>query len=119
MNKIFFSQTILDSLVTEGRIKLDRNVLTLLTPDKPSFELQPAYRINRTADNSADPHGLVGQIKYEHELRAEQAEVYLDSVIYKDVAYVAEPGYIGEKQELIDSLSDTELLSRFLLDSLF
>lgn len=119
MNKIFFSQTILDALTTEGRIKLDRNILILLTPDKPSFELQPAYRITKTADNMPDPHGLVGQIKYEQELKAENAELYLDSIIFKDVAYVAEPGYIGEKQELIDTLSDTELLSRFLLDSLF
>lgn len=119
MNKIFFSQNILDSLVTEGRIKLDKNILTLLTPDKPSFELQPAYRIKKTADNSPDPHGLVGQIKYEQELKVEKAELFLDSVIFKDVAYVADSGYIGEKKELIDSLSDTELLSRFLLDSLF
>jgi hypothetical protein len=29
-----------------------------------------------------------------------------------------EPGFIGEKKELIDRLSDTELLARFLLDSL-
>jgi hypothetical protein len=118
MNRIFFSQSILDGLISEGRIKLDKNVLTLLTADEPSFELQPAYRINRTADDRPDPHGLVGQIRYEKDLKAMNAETYLDSVIFRDIAYVAEAGFIGEKQELIDRLSDTELLARFLLDNL-
>ncbi|OGW37581.1 MAG: hypothetical protein A2010_11175 [Nitrospirae bacterium GWD2_57_9] len=118
MQKIFFSQSILDSLINEGRITLEGNVLTLLSSDRPSFELEPGYRIGRTADNGPDPNGLVGQIRYERDLRAEKAEIFLDSLIYRDTAYVAEPGFIGEKKELIDSLSDTDLLARFLLDSL-
>ena len=118
MQKIFFSQRILGALTDEGKIKLDRNLLTLLTPDRPSFELAPAYRFIRTSDGSPDPHGLVGQIKYEKDVKALSAEVYLDSVIYGDVAYEVEPGFIGEKKELLDRLSDTELLSRFLLDTL-
>ncbi|HSQ78921.1 MAG TPA: hypothetical protein VLN91_08505, partial [Nitrospirota bacterium] len=65
MNKIFFSQRILDSLIDEGKIKLDRNILTLLIPDKPSFELEPAYRFIRTSDGGPDTNGLVGRIKYE------------------------------------------------------
>lgn len=50
-NKLFFSQTILDGLITEGKIKLDKNVLTLLSRGNPSFVLEPAYRILKTADN--------------------------------------------------------------------
>jgi hypothetical protein len=46
------------------------------------------------------------------------AEIYLDSIIYRDMAYVAEPGFIGEKKELIETLSDTDLLARFLLENL-
>ena len=118
MRKIFFSQSILDSLIGEGRIRLEGNILTLLSSDQPSFELEPGCRITGTADNGPDPHGLVGQIRYERELRSENAEIYLDSLIYRDTAYIAEPGFIGEKKELIDSLSDTDLLARFLLDSL-
>jgi len=116
--KIFFSQSILDSLIDEGRIRLEGNTLTLLSGDNPSFDLEPGYRINRTADNGPDPHGLVGQIRYEKDLRGDRAEIYLDSVIYRDTAYAADPGFIGEKKELIDRLTDTELLARFLLDSL-
>jgi hypothetical protein len=118
MHKIFFSQRILDALIDEGKIKLDNNVITLLLHDNPSFELEAGYRFIKTSDGTADPHGLVGQIKYEKDLKALNAEIYLDSVIYKDIAYEVEQGFIGEKKELIERLSDTELLARFLLDTL-
>lgn len=118
MSKLFFSQHILDALIDEGKIRLDKNVITILSNDNPSFELQPAYRFLGTADKGPDPHHLVGQIRYEKDIRAMPAEIYLDSVIYGDTAYVAESGYIGEKKELIDTLSDTDLLARFLLENL-
>ncbi len=118
MSKIFFSQRILDSLIDEGKITLDHNVLTLLISDKPSFELEPGYRFIKTADGGPDPHGFVGQIKHEKDIKALNAEIYLDSIIYRDVAYQVEPGFVGEKKELIDRLSDMELLTRFLLDTL-
>ncbi len=117
-NKIFFSQRILDSLIDEGRIKLEKNTLTLLANDHPSFDLEPAYRFIRTADGAPDPHNLVGQIKYDREVKAMHAEVYLDSVLYRDIAYEAEQGFIGEKKELLDKLSDTDILARFLLGNL-
>jgi hypothetical protein len=118
MSKVFFSQTVLDGLINEGKITLEGNILTLLAPDRPSFELEPAFRITATADNSPDPHGLVGKIRYEKSLRAAKAEIYMDSIIYGETAYRADPGFVGEKKELIERLSDTELLTRFLLDSL-
>lgn len=117
MQKIFFSQRILDSLIDEGRIKLDNNTLTLLSGARLSFELEPGYRFTKTADGSADPHGFVGAIKYEHELKALHAEIYLNSVICRDIAYEVESGYIGE-QKLIDQLSDSDILARFLLENL-
>ncbi len=118
MNKLFFSQRILDSLIDEGKLKLEKNILTLLSGDRPSFELEPACRIVRTADGSRDPNRLVGLIRSEREIRTMGAEAYLNSVIYRNVAYEAEPGFIGEKQELVDRLSDTDLLARFLLENL-
>ena len=41
MNKIFFSQTILDALVNEGRITLDGNILTLLPRTGPPSSWSP------------------------------------------------------------------------------
>ncbi len=118
MKKLFFSQRILDTLIDQGKLKLEKNILTLLSGDRPSFELEPAYRIVRTADGSQDPNRLTGMIRSEREFRTMGAEAYLSSVIYRNVAYEAEPGFIGEKQELMDRLSDTDLLTRFLLEHL-
>jgi hypothetical protein len=118
MTKMFFSQRILDGLIDEGKIKLDKNILTLLSGHRPSFELKAGYRILSTADNSQDPHCLVGQIRYAREVKTMGAEVFLDSLIYQDVAYELESGFIGEEKELIDRLSDADLLAQFLLENL-
>lgn len=118
MKKIFFSQQLLDSLSGEGKIKLDGNSLTLLSDTSKSFALEPAYRIIRTADGSADPNGLVGKIKSGKELQDIQAEAYLDSVICGETAYQADPGFLGEETEVMAKLSDTDILARFLLENL-
>jgi len=118
MHKLFFSQRILASLIQEGRVKLENNILTLLEGEQHSFELEPAYRFVKTSDNGPDPNNLVGRIKYEKEIKAMHAELYLDSVLYLDTAYEVEPGFIGETKELMDKLSETELLARFLLENL-
>lgn len=108
----------LDALAEEGKLILEGSVLTLLSRDRPSFTLEPAYRILRTADGGPDPHGLVGIIRTERSLREMQAEIYLDSVIYRDTAYQADQGFIGEEKELMEKLADTELLARYLLENL-
>jgi hypothetical protein len=118
MNKLFFSQQVLDSLIDEGKIRLDNNIITILAKNNPSFVLEPAFRFIRTSDGSPDPHHLVGQIKYDRDIKALKAEVLMNSVMYKDVAYEVESGFIGEKKELFDTLSDTDLLARFLLETL-
>lgn len=118
MSKLFFSQRILDALINEDRIALDGNTITILSNDSSTFELDPAFRFIRTADGDRDSQGLVGMIQLEKDLRAMHAEIYLDSIIVKETAYVVEPGFIGEKKELIEKLSDTELLARFLLENL-
>lgn len=118
MNKLFFSQKLLNSLINDGQITLEDNIITLLTKGDLSFALQPAYRFLRTADGSKDPNDLVGEIRSEQELREMSAEAYMDSIIFRETAYEAESGFIGEKQDLMDKLSDSELLSRFLLDTL-
>jgi len=119
MKKIFFSQTFLGNLVEEGKIGLEGNILTLMTVDRPSFELEPAYRILANAGNAPDPHRLVGRIMYEKDIKTMGAEVYLHSLIYRDIAYDAEPGFIGEKKEILDRLSDSDILAKFLLENNF
>ena len=88
----------LDSMVDAGKIKVDKSVLTMLTGDNPTFELKQAYRFVKTIDDTTDPSGLVGQIRSEAELKELGAEIYMDSIIYRDIAYQADPGYIAEKK---------------------
>lgn len=118
MKKIFFSQNFLDKLVQEGKIGLDGSLLTLMTPDRPSFALEPAVRVLKTSGSAPDPHRLVGRILYERDVKAMGAEVYLHSLLYRDTAYEAEPGFIGEQQGLLNRLNETDILARFLLDNL-
>lgn len=87
----------LDSMVDAGKIKVDKGVLTMLAGDDPTFALKQAYRFVKTIDDAADPSGLVGQIRSEAELKELGAEIYMDSIIYRDIAYQADPGYIAEK----------------------
>ena len=47
MEKLFFSHCILDSLVEEGKIKLENTILTLLVGKHPSFEFEPACRFRK------------------------------------------------------------------------
>jgi len=97
MKRIFFSQGMLDSMVDAGKIKVDGTVLTMLTGDSPTFELKQAYRFVKTIDDAPDPNGLVGQIRSEAELKELGAEIYMDSIIFRDIAYQSDPGYIAEK----------------------
>lgn len=88
----------LDSMIEAGKIKVDKGILTMLTGDNPTFKLMPAYRIVRTIDSKPDPSGLVGQIRAEAELKVLGAELLMDSLIYNDVAYQADTGFIAEKR---------------------
>ena len=88
----------LDSMIEAGKIRVDRGVLTMLAGDNPTFALLPAYRIVRTIDDGPDPSGLVGQIRSEAELKGQGAEIYMDSVIYRDIAYQADTGFIAEQR---------------------
>jgi hypothetical protein len=127
----------LDSMAEAGKIRVEKGVLTMLAAEHPTFELNAAYRFVKTVDDRADPAGLVGQIRSEQELREMGAEAYLDSVIYRDIAYHAEAGFIAVKQtpggrsgtttaarpgtaEKVspEKPSDEDLLSSFLLDDL-
>jgi len=89
----------LDSMIEAGKVKVDKGILTMLTGDNPTFKLLPAYRIVRTIDNKPDPSGLVGHIRAEAELKVLGAELLMDSLIFNDVAYQADTGFIAEKRD--------------------
>ena len=134
MKRLFFSQSMLDSMVDAGKIRVEQNTLTMLAGDNPTFRLFPAYRFVKIVNNAPDQAGLVGHFKTEKDLKEMQAEVYMDSVIYRDVAYQADPGYIAEQfvaekateevaeeidpEQLEEIPSEPDQLSKFILDNL-
>jgi len=93
--KVFFTQKMLDSLNDQRKIELSGNVLTILTGEKPSFNLEVAYRFIIVEGGGQDAHGLLGKVKTEKDLSSIKAEVYRDSALIGDVAYRVEPGFIG------------------------
>jgi hypothetical protein len=98
MKRLFFSQSMLDSMIEAGKIRVDKGILTMLAGDNPTFALLPAHRIVKTIDDGPDPNGIAGQIRSEAELKGLGAEIYMDSIIYKDIAYQADTGFIAEKR---------------------
>ena len=91
MSTIFFSQTFLDAVFDEGRIRIDHNIMTLLTKVQHSFILEPAFRIVRTVAGTADTDKLLDTIKTGSELKALNADTCQSSIIFGSIGYEAKP----------------------------
>jgi hypothetical protein len=99
---LFVSQTMLDSWTEQGKIDFVGNVMTLLSGDGKgrSYALEPAARFVKVEGEEADPHQLLRKVKSDAQLREMGAERFEASVIYKDVAYQVEPGFLAEVSAL-------------------
>jgi len=94
--KIFISQEVLDALFEQGKAELkEDNTLVIHSKEAQSFKLIPGYKFLCLASGDKDPHNLVGKIFTEQELKKAEADIYMDSVIYKDIAYQVETGFLG------------------------
>ena len=94
MARLFISQERLDSWSDESRVTLAGDVMTL-ADDGRSFKLSPAVRFLKVAGNGADAAGLVGKIKTTEALAQAGAEHFVTSVIWRDVAYDVQQGFVG------------------------
>src|SRR5512138_997191 len=99
---LFVSQTMLDSWTEQGKIDFVGNVMTLLSGDGKgrSYALEPAVRFVKVEGDEPDPHQLLRKVKSDAQLRELGAEHFEASVIYKDVAYQVEPGFLAEVSAL-------------------
>ena len=99
---LFVSQTMLDSWTEQGKIDFVGNVMTLLSGDGKgrSYALEPAVRFVKVEGDEPDPHQLLRKVKSAAQLRDMGAEHIEASVIYKDVAYQVEPGFLAEVSAL-------------------
>ena len=99
---LFVSQAMLDSWTEQGKIDFVGNVMTLLSGEGKgrSYGLDPAVKFVKVEGADADPHQLLRKVKSEAQLRELGADHFDTSVIYKDVAYQVEPGFLAEVSAL-------------------
>lgn len=94
---LFFSNKIIDSWSDGKKIEIQGNTLTLKAgPQGPTqFTLEEAVRFLKISGSEQDTPGLLGKIKTKKQLDEMGAEAYMESVIYKDIPYEVELGYLG------------------------
>jgi len=99
---LFVSQSMLDSWTEQGKIDFVGNVMTLLSGDGKgrSYALEPAARFVKVEGEESDPHQLLRKVKSDAQLREMGAERFEASVIFKDIAYQVEPGFLAEVSAL-------------------
>ena len=120
--KLFFSQDIIDSWSDDEKVHFENNVLTINQEPPTTFTMIPAYRILSVAGGEPDPNGWVEKVMTKEELEAKGADIYMNSVLFDDMAYDVEAGYLassspGEGAGDAEQ-SDAALLTRFLLKNL-
>lgn len=93
--KIFITQDMLDKLSAESKIDLQGNKLSILSGEKPNYNLIPAVKFIAIESGDNDPFKLIGKIVPSNILKEKGVEVYMDSAIYKDEAYKVEQGFAG------------------------
>ena len=93
--KIFMSQQVLDALFEQGKAQIEGDILTIETATKQVYRMIPAVKFLSLAGGDTDPHNLLNKIFTQEQLKKSNADVYMDSVIYKDTAYTIETGFLG------------------------
>jgi hypothetical protein len=97
MARLFVSQEQMDRWTSEGKVRLDHDLMTVPALQR-SFRLRTAILFTKVVDG-ADQHGLVGRVKSDLQLNELRAEQYGSSVIVGDVAYEGVEGFLGTPDE--------------------
>lgn len=121
--KIFISQEVLDALFEQNQAELKDDLLVIHSSEKQVFKLIPAFKFLYLSEGEYDPNNLIGKIFTEQELKNANADIYMNSVLYKDVAYQVESGFLGIPQtkkaektaEKVEQVDDVKMLENYLL----
>jgi hypothetical protein len=92
---LFIAQQTLDAWVDQDKVEFDANVMTIKA-DGRSFKMVEAVRFVKVEGGEEDLPGLLGRVKTNDQLKTMGAERYRDSVLYQDIAYKVQEGFIGE-----------------------
>ena len=94
-SRVFLPQETLDQWLTDGRIEVDGETMTLL-PEGQQFRLRTALHFLEELAGGGDEAGLVGKVKDLDQLAKLGGEHCADSVILDDNAYQVVEGFVGE-----------------------
>lgn len=102
MSRLYLSHSRLETWLSENRVtdfKLEKELVSLIFEGR-TYRLKPAVRFLRIAgkpvSGAPDPKKLIGKVKEVASLAKEGGEHYLNSVIFGEVAYDVEQGFLGE-----------------------
>jgi hypothetical protein len=126
-NRVFFPQEALDVWLSEGRVDLAGEELTLKAEGR-RFRLTEAVRVLREVTGTPDAYDLVGRVKSRVFLDALESELLESSMLIGDNAYDVVPGFLGIPQGSFEEhlaqsertperrlpTNDEELLAQFL-----
>jgi hypothetical protein len=130
-NRVFFPQTALDQWISEGKVDLTGDELTI-KPDARRYRILEAARVLGECTGLPDANELVGKVKTRMFLNELGAEILETSMVLGENAYDIVPGFVGapvgtfsEHMAAAASVgatspaaSDEDLLAKFLLESL-
>ena len=94
MARLFISQERLDQWTADSKVSIDGGVMTVSELQR-SFDVGPAVRFLKVAGDEPDPNDLINRVKTEEELVEMGADLYMNSVIFGDIAYDVQPGFLG------------------------
>lgn len=91
---LFIAQDKLMQWESEGKVRLDASVLTLVAEQR-SYRLTEAVRFLRALGPEPVGQSLVGRVRTKDQLKALGAEHYMDSVLMGELAYEVQQGFVG------------------------
>ena len=135
-NRVFFPQAALDQWISDGKVDLAGDELTI-RPDARRYKIFEAARILREVTGLADMNELVGKVKTRQFLSDLGADLLESSMVLGDNAYDVVPGFLGAPVGTFEEHmagpkngaaqspgasappgSDEELLAKFLLGNM-
>jgi hypothetical protein len=139
-NRVFFPQAALDHWISDGKVDLTGDELTI-KPEARRYRILEAARIMREVTGLTDVNELVGKVKTLQHLSGLGADLLENSMVLGDNAYDVIPGFLGSPvgtfeehmtgtaraeakgasayaQGLAPPVSDEDLLAKFLLGNL-
>jgi hypothetical protein len=93
-NRVFFRQAALDQWISDGRVDLTGDELTI-KPESRRYRILEAARILREVTGLPDANELVGKVKTRQHLGDLGADLLENSMVLGDNAYDVIPGFVG------------------------